>query len=286
MYDPTKATLINDSAKLILDRLGEDARDSKVKAVLPKEHDLVLEIVPSPTGGVVIGYYFADHHSKLLFWMDDFDAERICDTLTSMTSTALWTAEHNQSLLAILNHVKEHAQFVHLYGEYGARLDWDQSIHGLSVRPRSWYLKAIEPFLFWGVEAHLVALEKIWVDRAAHISAWRMYIEDLGSQWRDLIIAATVLLNVNIAVLSIQSVDNNGVATHHRSPTQILIYVSAVTSLSSMLFGLLLVRHSDPKRREAAHSAATFLERMTNRNTGLESLAIMYTLPYALLMWS
>lgn len=28
------------------------------------------------------------------------------DTLTSMTSTALWTAEHNQSLLAILNHVK------------------------------------------------------------------------------------------------------------------------------------------------------------------------------------
>ncbi|KAF7970175.1 hypothetical protein HWV62_24894 [Athelia sp. TMB] len=292
MYDPTKAKLINDSANQILDRLGEDARDPKVKAVLPKESDLVLEIVPLPTGGVVVGYYFADHSSKLLFWMDDFDAERICDTLTSMTSTALWTAEHNQSLLAVLNHVKvenesdriwagaiigrvmrntKHTQFVHLYGEYGARLDWDQSIHGMSVHPRSWYLKVIEPFLFWGVEAHLVALEKIWVDRAAHISAWRMYIEDLGSQWRDLIIAATVLLNVNIAVLSIQSVDNNGVATQHRSPTQILIYVSAVTSLSSMLFALLL---------------ATFLERMTNRNTGLESLAIMYTLPYALLMWS
>lgn len=94
MYDPTKATLINDSAKLILDRLGEDARDSKVKAVLPKEHDLVLEIVPSPTGGVVIGYYFADHHSKLLFWMDDFDAERICGEHRCVVSIAHLRREH------------------------------------------------------------------------------------------------------------------------------------------------------------------------------------------------
>lgn len=116
---------------------------------------------------------------------------------------------------------------------------------------------------------------------------------------------ATVLLNVNIAFLSIQSVDNNGLFTTYRSPTQILIYVSTVTSLSSMLFGLLLVRHSDPKRWESADLVvsifmvlliidiwtltgmqATFLGSMTHGTRGLESLAIMYTLPYALLMWS
>lgn len=216
--------------------------------------------------------------------------------------------------------MSEHAQFIHLYGELGARLDGDQSVYGNS---RTRYLKFIEPFLFWGAEAHLVALEKIWVDRIVRIQAWRLYIDNLGNQLRDLTIAvgsslnisvifsrhtgmqATVLLNVNIAFLSIQSVDNNGLLTAHRSPTQILIYVSTVTSLSSMLFGLLLVRHSDVKRWEPSGRIvsmsivleiidirtlkgmqATFLGSMTHGARGLESLAIMYTLPYALLMWS
>ncbi|KAF7983489.1 hypothetical protein HWV62_21802 [Athelia sp. TMB] len=350
MYDPTKATIINEAASQIFGRLQQEIDDPRVHEIMPKEYDLVLEIVNLPDGGVIVGYYFADHTSKLLFWMEEFDASKICseircvvsiahlrleiesqywthcelypncrhydqetvdevrgillhattDTLTSTTSTALWTTEQNKSLLSILNHVKvkteadriwagaiiEHTQFIHLYGEYGARLDRDQSIHGITVHPHSWYLKVIEPFLFWGAEVHLVALEKIWVDRTVHIEAFRHFIHKLNEEWQDFIIVATVLLNANMAFLSIQSVDTGGNFTSRRTAAQIVSYISIVTSLGSAILSLLLVRQNRSKGREAADKAATFLGNMTHGTRGLEHLAILYALPYALLMWS
>ncbi|KAF7983492.1 hypothetical protein HWV62_21808 [Athelia sp. TMB] len=285
MYDPTKATIINEAASQIFGRLQQEIDDQRVQEIMPKEYDLVLEIVNLPDGGVIVGYYFADHASKLLFWMEQFDAFKICsleiesqywthcelypncrhydqetvdevrgillhattDTLTSTTSTALWTAEQNRCFLSILDHIKvkteadriwagaiiEHTQFIHLYGQYGARLERDQTIHGITASSQSRYLKVIEPLLFWGVQAHLAVLEMLWVDHAIDIMAWRLYMEDLGFQSRDLIIDAAILLNGGFAFLSIQSVDNNGLSTPHRSPVQILIYASTVTSYLS-----------------------------------------------------
>lgn len=61
-----------------------------------------------------------------------------------------------------------------------------------------------------------------------------------------------MLLNANIAFLSIQSVDNGGITVSNRSPAQILIYVSTVTSLSSMLFASFLLRQRDRKHEGSA----------------------------------
>lgn len=83
---------------------------------------------------------------------------------------------------------------MHLYGQHGARLDSCQSIFGLVVHPRNRYLKIIEPLLFWGAEVHLIALEKIWVDRVININIWRNFVQNLQSQWRDLIIIVSLLL--------------------------------------------------------------------------------------------
>lgn len=78
MYDPTTASFINGRAMQILRRLEEEARNPNVRDVLPEESDLVLELVLPPDGEPTAGYYFADHGSKLLFWMDEFDAGKIC----------------------------------------------------------------------------------------------------------------------------------------------------------------------------------------------------------------
>ncbi|KZP01939.1 hypothetical protein FIBSPDRAFT_846207, partial [Athelia psychrophila] len=177
-------------------------------------------------------------------------------------------------------------QFIQLYGQYGARLDRDQSVHGLIVHPHSWYLNIIEPFLFWGAEVHLVSLEKIWVDRTIHIVAFRHFIGKLNEEWQDFIIVATVLLNANVAFLSIQSVDLGGVVLPNRSAAQIVSYISIVTSLGSAILSLLLVRQNRSKGRESADVVANFLGNMTHSTRGLEHLAILYALPYALLMWS
>jgi len=91
-----------------------------------------------------------------------------------------------------------------------------------------------------------------------------------------------VLLNANVAFLGIQSVDH---AAPYRSAAQISSYWSTVVSMGSVILGLLLDRQNHIKDRESAQAASAFLSKMTHPSLGLETLAIMYSLPYALLMW-
>ena len=63
-------------------------------------------------------------------------------------------------------------------------------------------------------------------------------------------IKSTVVLNANVAFLSIQSVDTGGHS--FRSPAQISSYCSIAVSIGSIILGLILVRQSRTKHRETA----------------------------------
>jgi len=91
------------------------------------------------------------------------------------------------------------------------------------------------------------------------------------------------MLNANVAFLAIQSVDVN--ANPYRSPAQISSYLSVVANIGSIILGLLLMRQNRTKSRETADEARAFLEARNHPRLGLETLAILYSLPYALLMW-
>jgi hypothetical protein len=111
------------------------------------------------------------------------------------------------------------------------------------------------------------------------------------------------LLNANVAFLSIPSVDS-GFNVLSRTPAQLASYFSIVTSVGAVVLGLLLSRQTHTKRRDSPREAVSifllftchfflklnvaqsaFMVRMTHATFGLEPLAIMYSLPYALLMW-
>ena len=65
---------------------------------------------------------------------------------------------------------------------------------------------------------------------------------------------ATVLLNANVAFLAIPSVDNgNGQLT----APQISSYLSIVTSVGSILLGLLLIRQHRVKSKDTADDAVS-----------------------------
>ena len=61
---------------------------------------------------------------------------------------------------------------------------------------------------------------------------------------------STVVLNANVAFLSIQSVDTN--SDPYRSPAQISSYCSITASIGSIILGLILVRQSRTKHGETA----------------------------------
>jgi hypothetical protein len=112
---------------------------------------------------------------------------------------------------------------------------------------------------------------------------------------------ATVLMNASIAFLAIPTVDN-GQNTFTRSTGQIAGYISVVASLGSVIVGLILLHRNRTQKDDidvmvACHFAletsimtqiieqVSFLGSHFRAYFGFETLALLYSLPFALLMW-
>ncbi|KAJ7359252.1 hypothetical protein DFH08DRAFT_1074779 [Mycena albidolilacea] len=181
-------------------------------------------------------------------------------------------------LVARLMHQFARLRVYHFHGEPGARLDIYQSVHGI-VRRQTMLVKMLNPLLFYAPEFHLSSLHGVNIDGLIGRRGWSEFVVRLNSEWTECILYATVVLNANVAFLAIQSVDNSdGVV--YRSPQQISSYLSMLTSIGSIFIGLLLVKHYRNQDRASALAVAT------RKHLGLEMLAIQYSFPYALLIWS
>ncbi|KAF8842889.1 hypothetical protein BDN67DRAFT_898259, partial [Paxillus ammoniavirescens] len=178
-------------------------------------------------------------------------------------------------------HTFYHAYFLNFHGEECARLNFDQTVHGWRYHP-SWLMTACAPLLFMAPVTSVRSLHRIFVDEIASKDKWNMYINKLNSQLQDTNLLATVLLNANVGFLAIQSVDN-GAGTSLR---QLASYMSLVASMASIILGLVFVGHHRTESRNTAFEAAKFLFRLRHKRHGLETLGIIYSLPYAFLMWA
>ncbi|TCD59974.1 hypothetical protein EIP91_010953 [Steccherinum ochraceum] len=217
--------------------------------------------------------------STVLFSVDDLQKMFSC----AKSAKKRTPSDHATAVIARLHTMFAHPRFLNYHGEVGARLERDQSVHGTGKYPRSTLIRVLAPALFNAPYVHLHALERIWVDRTMCHLPWGLFIEKLKSEWQEFTLFATVLLNANVAFLAIPSVDS-GLDT--RSPPQIISYVSIVCGIGCIIIGLLLVRQYRVKPRDTVEEATKFLFARTHPTRGVETLAILYSLPYALLMWS
>ncbi|KAJ7266926.1 hypothetical protein B0H12DRAFT_1320913 [Mycena haematopus] len=188
-------------------------------------------------------------------------------------------------LVGRLMHVFARNRVYNFHGEPGARLNVDQSVHAI-VQKRTMLIKMLSPLLFYAPDFHLLGLHAINTDGLIRHSGWAQFVTRLNSEWQEFTLYATVVLNANVAFLSIQSVDQGGNLVSARSPAQISSYVSILASIASTIIGLLLVKHHRNRDRDSAAAAATFIFNRTHPTLGLETLAVLYALPYAMLIWS
>ncbi|TFK49086.1 hypothetical protein OE88DRAFT_1646661 [Heliocybe sulcata] len=187
-----------------------------------------------------------------------------------------------------------HQRFLHYHGTSAARLAANQSIYGHREQARkSWRFRMISPLLFYAPEVHLEAIENAWVDRIGHHVLWNKIMSRLQDEWENLSLTltrivgkTTVMLTVDISFLAIQSVDVGSQEVNLRCAAQIAIYLSTVASVGSIILGLLLSRQHRAIARDDAEVAQAYLFGKLDASRGLETLAIMYSLPYALLMWA
>ncbi|KAI9446144.1 hypothetical protein H4582DRAFT_1843464 [Lactarius indigo] len=185
-----------------------------------------------------------------------------------------------------------HWRFLHFHGQKVSRLDRHKSIYGGSHRKRTILVRILSPILFFFPDVHLLELEKVWTDRIVVEALWKEFMQKLVSEWTEFVLYSTVMLAANVAFLAIPGVivvpqnTSSPNAWIKPSPAQIASSISLVFSIGSIITGLLLIRRNRTMMTKDPKSAWYYLYGMNWPVVGLEPLAIVFSLTYALLMWS
>lgn len=228
-----------------------------------------------------------------------------CDHITSKRSSALGDVIELKDYISVVNGLKVRShkkrrtqrchtaivigrimklfsenQFINFHGENCVRLISDKTVHGWAYTP-SLLMVVVAPFLFLDPMTQVQKLHRAFVDEIASTARWNALSSKLKGQLKDSNLLATVLLSVNVGFLDIGSIDNGG----GRSAIQIITYMSLVTSLGSIILGMFLVWHEQTSGDNTALEAASFALKLHDETHGLEKLAIIYSIPMALLMW-
>ncbi|KAH9066353.1 hypothetical protein EDB87DRAFT_1554349, partial [Lactarius vividus] len=186
-----------------------------------------------------------------------------------------------------------HWRFLHFHGQKVSRRDRYKNIYEGGRRKRSTLFRfLLSPILFFFPGVHLLELEKVWTDEIIVEALWREFMQKLVSEWTEFVLYSTVMLAANVAFLAIPGVIISPPYPPNRntwiepSLAQIVSSISLVFSIGSIITGLLLIRRNRTMMTKDPKSAWYYLHGMKKPWFGLEPLAIVFSLTYALLMWS
>ncbi|GJE94787.1 hypothetical protein PsYK624_109600 [Phanerochaete sordida] len=208
----------------------------------------------------------------------------LCDYVTSQTSMFAYDPDTIEKLAKCMAAMKDKERFLHFHGEVGARLDRKDSAFRADIkRPRSFAFLCISPLLFFMPFVYLKELEKTYVDNSVHYYFWRQFIEGLKRDWENSITPATVLLSANVGFLAINSIDTD---SPNKSAAQIASYISSMLSLFIYIVAQILSRHHRHHSNGQADQALQYILKREDRLIGLQGVAIAFSLPTALFLWS
>ncbi|KAK0211122.1 hypothetical protein DFS33DRAFT_1297648 [Desarmillaria ectypa] len=241
-------------------RLGETQWNSVQKFILLAETDVNM----SETSTVTWSIDKLKNMSKSIIKAEKLDASEVA-------------ASYMMALL--------HDQILNYHGQRDVRTNRDESVYGYDYgkEQRTVTFRTMNLLLFYAPIKHYISLNKVWVDRLISRGPWQHLIEQITDKWQQHVGLATILLAVNMAFLAIPLVDDMGL--QHHFVTQILCYLSVASSMGTIIIGLLLVSHHNAMKHVGVDVVTSFLERHWQKNLGFERLSIMYSTPYALLMW-
>ncbi|KZV76406.1 hypothetical protein PENSPDRAFT_680079 [Peniophora sp. CONT] len=259
-------------------------------------------------------HFNEDHWNKLLSFMD-FNA---LDTILSPRSTSLFSDTDLMRMKNIvkraLEQSKENAllpdqlsavariemvmfehRLLHAHGQPFARLHSNDSIYPEAggPKPTSLLFRTVNLLLLRSPLSSLKTLQNILVDDIVLENPWRKHFERLLEDWDRLVLQGTVVLAANVSFLAIPDVihfngNSTGVGVRPQfSWSASLSYISTLFAIGSVVSGLLLARHNRSQVEQAtdAAEACKYLDVHRSLAFGIEPMAIIYSLPYSLLLW-
>ncbi|KAG2358330.1 hypothetical protein BDR07DRAFT_1337834 [Suillus spraguei] len=233
------------------------------------------------TSETCLAPFAPDEVDSMLGLVDSLMSEWFSDAegllLIVFSGSANKEREHSVWIAARFTRLFCNAKFVNFCGQPGARLDVDQSLYG---KPNvHWILRVMNIVLFGSFDAQSKGIHRIWVDETVVQPRWKNFIDRLTTEWNGYTIYSTVMLAVDISFLTIQPVQNEMAAT-------LLTYLSTLCVMGSLVVSLILAGQVNENRRRSAEEVASFMAGMSRSMLGLESLILMLSLPFALLIWA
>jgi len=202
------------------------------------------------------------------------ELQRILQTVNAVEKNLNHNSVGAVSLLSRFMYIFCHTRFYNFHGEPQARLERDKSVYGCPSGPRTWLIKIFSYVLFSMPEVHLQNLQKMQVDRILYKYDWERTMETVKEEWTKLTLLGACLL----IALGANSPNLYG------TPVQIMAYLSTFCGFGGVILGMLLLHQNRESNRLSAQNVQQFLAKNNSTSFGLEPLAILYSLPYGLLM--
>ncbi|KAI0703727.1 hypothetical protein BC835DRAFT_1410463 [Cytidiella melzeri] len=222
-----------------------------------------------------VGIYDHVSSNNSIFPFDKVDATEMLKCIDRIKASE----QNAHDMWVVVEHV-----FLNFHGERGARIHREDSVHKTSLHnKRSWLFKIVTPLLFFMPSVYMDEIENVWIDETVDWISWRRFILLLSKDWQQSIIPATVILSANVGFLAINSIDTT---SPHKSTAQIASYISSVLAF----FNFIVIQILSHQHRYSDHfvtsKAGAFFERREKQWFGLESVALTFSLPTALFIWS
>ncbi|KAF8836691.1 hypothetical protein BDN67DRAFT_936435 [Paxillus ammoniavirescens] len=233
-----------------------------------------------------------DELSKMMDIMDVLESE---ETIHLSESDHLLrryvgcTNKENDHLMCVVARFMRtftRVHFMNFHGQTNARLDADQPIHDTrEERARtSVLLRVINPILFGAPAVHWEDLGRVWVDQTLNQPRWKAFIGNMISEWAGFTVFSTVMLAVDVSFLVVPGVEPQNPNSDPQPVGVVAIYISILCTIGSLVASIILSRQSR-RTGYTADATASYVEAMTSTLLGIDHLAIMYSVPYGLLMW-
>ncbi|KAG2338036.1 hypothetical protein BDR05DRAFT_894263, partial [Suillus weaverae] len=144
-------------------------------------------------------------------------------------------------------------------------------------------IRILNVVLFNSPTIHSESIHNVWVDNTVVKPRWKKFISQLNTEWNSFTVFSTVMLAVDVSFLAVPGVDDPSIQS--KPAATIVIYLSTLCAMGSLVISLVLAGQVSDSRRSSAGSVANFMTSMSQSLLGIESLAFMLSLPFALLIW-
>ncbi|KIK41287.1 hypothetical protein CY34DRAFT_85691 [Suillus luteus UH-Slu-Lm8-n1] len=220
--------------------------------------------------------------------LQDFISYAYSDLIMSQTSVFCFDLDELSNMLSVVDRVKDNIEkvneysvcivgmrfnpirvkFINFCGQPGARLDSNQRLYDSYGENKSKpiLIRILNVALFNSPRIYSESIEGVLVDDSLVIPMWKNFIDQITSKWNSVLLFSTVMLGVDISFLAVPGVDDPSIQI--KPATTTVIYLSTLCAMGSLVISLYKLIIS-----------------MSRSLFGVEGLAIMLSLPFALLVW-